>query len=122
MFGFGREKPKAPSAEAMDERGRTNDQVWADGIAARRAASEGKFNEPLMRPDESVIEPVGISQESISRGYEGSVANGVGSIAEQVPQIDLEAEERDKVVKLDELRNRIKASGNHSDDSEKRVA
>ncbi|QQR65366.1 hypothetical protein IPH92_02170 [Candidatus Kaiserbacteria bacterium] len=121
MFGFGGEKPKAVGGEMGQGEAREEEKSWAEMVAEKKAQGQmgERKLEPLMRPDESVIEPEGISPESINRGYEGSVASGVGSLGELVPQIDIEAEKKEQ---LDAMSARIEESYKHPGDDERMAA
>lgn len=111
MFGFGREKPNAPSAEVGQGEARSNEQDWAEMMAARKVREQSiaeKVAESKFSGD--------ITNASINRGYEGNTPYKAALLEEQVPQIDLEAE---KIIQLDAMRARIQES--HKEPVEKRT-
>lgn len=104
MFGFGREKPIAPSAEVGQGEGRSNEQEWAE-LMVQKTAREESIAQQVAESKFSGD----ITNASIGRGYEGNTRYGAANLEEKVPQIDLAAE---KIVQLDAMRARIQESHN----------
>lgn len=94
MFGFG-EKPKALSAEGGGQgEERSNEKEWAEMVAGQKSAK------PIISA-EGLIEPEGISEESLKRGYEG------GSQYKSIPAELVSSEGPDKIEMLASMRASI---------------
>ena len=78
MFGFGREKPK----EEGQGEARHNQQKWIETVTGENQKEKTICNEGM-------VEPKGISEESIKGGYEGGHqynSGGMELTADSIPE------------------------------------